>query len=73
VPSIASDKATALAVLTATVKLWTLSNGGVSPDLDAHVWASGYETMRRLGFIDGSVPLSEMAALDLSAEPSPSP
>lgn len=73
VPSIATDKATALAVLTATVKLWTLSNGGVSPDLDARVWASGYETMRRLGFIDGSVPLSEMAALDLSAEPSPSP
>ena len=73
VPSIASDKATALAVLTATVELWKLPDGGLSPILDEEVWVKGYETMKRLGFIDGSVPLSEMAALDLSAEPSPSP
>jgi NitT/TauT family transport system substrate-binding protein len=73
VPSIATDKATALAVLTATVKLWTLSNGGVSPDIDPEVWASAYDTMKRLGFIDGSVPLSEMAPLDPFAEPSSSP
>ncbi|MGZ8562748.1 MAG: ABC transporter substrate-binding protein [Candidatus Limnocylindria bacterium] len=60
VPTIASDKATALAVLTATVKLWTLADGGVSPQIDRVIWASGYDTMKRLGFIDGSVPLDAM-------------
>jgi NitT/TauT family transport system substrate-binding protein len=73
VPTIASDKATALAVLTATVALWKLPDGGLSPIVDKDVWTKGYETMKRLGFIDGSVPVSEMATLDLSAEPSPSP
>ena len=73
VPTIASDKATALAVLTATVALWKLPDGGISPIVDKAVWTKGYETMKRLGFIDGSVPLSEMATLDLSAGPSPSP
>lgn len=73
VPSIASDTETALAVLKATIQLWTLSDGGVSPLLDPDLWASGYETMRRLGFIDGSVPLDEMALLDPDAEGSPSP
>lgn len=60
VPSIASDKATALAVLEATVKLWALADGGVSPQIDRVIWASGYDTMQRLGFIDGSVPIDEM-------------
>lgn len=59
VPTIASDRATALAVLEATIPLW---NGSDAPDgrIDQHVWTTGYETMRRLGFIDGSVPLDEM-------------
>jgi NitT/TauT family transport system substrate-binding protein len=59
VPTIASDRATALAVLEATIELW---NGSDAPDgrIDQHVWSTGYETMRRLGFIDGSVPLDEM-------------
>jgi len=73
VPTIASDTETALSVLTATIELWTLPDGGVSPLLDPDLWASGYETMRRLGFIDGSVPLDEMALLDPGAEGSPSP
>jgi NitT/TauT family transport system substrate-binding protein len=60
VPSIATDKATALAVLTATVKLWTLPDGGVSPLIDRELWVGAYATMQRLGFIDGSVPLDEM-------------
>ena len=60
VPAIASDEATALAVLTATVQLWTLADGGVSPVIDPELWAAGYQTMMRLGFIDGSVPLDEM-------------
>jgi len=60
VPTIASDRTTALAVLKATVELWR--GGGAAPTgaIDASVWASGYQTMRRLGFIDGSVPLSKM-------------
>ena len=73
VPSIASDTETALAVLEATIRLWTLSDGGVSPLLDNDLWASGYETMRRLGFIDGLVPLDEMALLDPDAEGSAPP
>ncbi|MEP7040837.1 MAG: ABC transporter substrate-binding protein [Chloroflexota bacterium] len=60
VPAIASDKATALAVLTATVELWTQGAGGVSPVIDRDRWEKGYATMKRLGFIDGSVPLDEM-------------
>lgn len=73
VPSIASDTETALAVLTATIQLWTLADGGVSPLLDPAIWTSGYETMKRLGFIDGSVPLDEMALLNPEAEGSASP
>jgi NitT/TauT family transport system substrate-binding protein len=65
VPAIASDKATALAVLTATVELWTQAGGGVSPVIDLDLWAKGYETMKRLGFIDGSVPLDEMIAEEI--------
>jgi NitT/TauT family transport system substrate-binding protein len=54
-PAIGEDRATALAVLKATVELW--SQDGT---IDSAVWTSGYETMRRLGFIDGSVPVDEM-------------
>ena len=31
------------------------------------LWAAGYETMKRLGFIDGSVPLDEMIVPDVAA------
>lgn len=68
VPAVGSDKATALAVLTATVELWTNS-----PPPDPVIWAEGYATMRELGLIDGSVPVEEMAWLDQFAEPTPSP
>ena len=60
VPAIASDPDTALAVLTATVELWTSS-----PVIDEEVWTSGYETLRRLGFIDGSVPLADMIVREI--------
>lgn len=60
VPAIAEDKATALAVLTATVELWSVPGGGVSPLIDTERWRVAYGTMKRLGFIDGSVPLDEM-------------
>ena len=57
VPAIAEDRGTAEAVLAATVEAWGPSiTGAVVRD----VWSSGYETMRRLGFIDGSVPVEEM-------------
>jgi hypothetical protein len=28
--------------------------------IDRRIWTSGYETMKRLGLIDGSVPLDDM-------------
>jgi len=60
VPAIAGDRATALAVLNATIELWR--GGDVSPSgvIDDAVWRSGYQTMKELGFIDGSVTLEEM-------------
>ena len=57
VSAIADDRETALAVLEATIEAWAPPiTGEVVPD----VWASGYATMQRLGFIDGSVPVAEM-------------
>jgi NitT/TauT family transport system substrate-binding protein len=57
VPAIADDQETALAVLQATIDVWGTP---VSGTIDADVWASGYQTMLRLGFIDGSVPVEQM-------------
>ena len=54
----------ARAVLDATVELWEgdgFANGAIDEDL----WATGYETMLRLGFIDGRCPLEEMIVTDL--------
>jgi ABC-type nitrate/sulfonate/bicarbonate transport system substrate-binding protein len=61
VPTIAEDPEVARAVLDATVELWAgdeFADGAV----DLALWESGYETMERLGFIDGSVSLDEMIA-----------
>lgn len=55
VPAIGEDRATALAVLEATVELWS-----VDGNVDTEVWTSGYATMQELGFIDGSVSVDEM-------------
>jgi NitT/TauT family transport system substrate-binding protein len=57
VPAIAEDEETALNVLEATIEAWDPPVDGTIP---TDVWESGYETMQRLGFIDGSVPLDEM-------------
>ena len=57
VPAIGEDRATALAVLKATVELW---GAGAGAPIDQAVWGRGYDTLRRLGFIDGSVPLDQM-------------
>jgi NitT/TauT family transport system substrate-binding protein len=56
VPAIAEDPGTAEDVLAATVEAW----GSPVSVLDTEVWDVGYDTMRRLGFIDGSVPVEEM-------------
>ncbi len=61
VPTIAEDPDTARAVLDATVELWA-GDGFADGAIDERRWAEGYETMERLGFIDGSVPLDEMIA-----------
>jgi ABC-type nitrate/sulfonate/bicarbonate transport system substrate-binding protein len=61
VPTIAEDPDLARAVLEATVELWE-GDGFADGAIDRDLWADGYETMVRLGFIDGSVELDEMLA-----------
>jgi NitT/TauT family transport system substrate-binding protein len=75
VPAIAEDRPTALAVLEATIGLWRGAGDLPTGNIDQDVWTRGYETMRTVGFIDGSVPLDEM--IDqvvgmISESPSPS-
>jgi NitT/TauT family transport system substrate-binding protein len=60
VPAIGQDRATALSVLNATIDLWKGAAGGPNGDIDYAIWSSGYQTMRQLGFIDGSVPVDDM-------------
>lgn len=64
VPTIAEDPDTARAVLDATVELWE-GDGFAGGAVDRDLWTEGYDTMLRLGFIDGSVALDEML-VDLS-------
>jgi len=61
VPTIAEDPDTARAVLVATVELWA-GDGFDGGRITLALWETGFETMRRLGFIDGSVPVGEMVA-----------
>jgi NitT/TauT family transport system substrate-binding protein len=61
VPTIAEDPEVARVVLDATVELWQ-GDGFADGAVDVDLWRTGYETMERLGFIDGSVPLEEMIA-----------
>jgi NitT/TauT family transport system substrate-binding protein len=74
VPTIAEDEATALAVLEETIPLWFRDPLpgpvpiGPAPtpqplivgSISRSVWTHGYQTMRALGFIDGTVPVVEM-------------
>ncbi len=62
VPTIGENPRVARAVLEATVTLWE-GDGFANGALDEDRWTAGYETMMRLGFIDGSVPLDEMIDL----------
>jgi NitT/TauT family transport system substrate-binding protein len=60
VTSVVEDRETAERVLRATVALWTGDAGFGHGRIDEERWRGGYETMERLGFIDGSVPLEQM-------------
>lgn len=64
VPTIAEDRDVARAVLEATVELWA-GTGFEAGRIPEELWAEGYATMERLGFIDGSVPLDDMIVTDL--------
>jgi NitT/TauT family transport system substrate-binding protein len=66
VPTIAEDPEVARAVLDATVELWA-GDGFADGAVDVELWEAGYETMRSLGFIDGSVPIEEMIAPEVLA------
>jgi NitT/TauT family transport system substrate-binding protein len=59
VPTLGEDRATGLAVLKATVELWSAGGFG-NGRIDADRWTAAFATMRRLGFIDGSVPVDAM-------------
>ena len=61
VPTIAEDPEVARAVLEATIELW-VGDGFDDGAVDRDLWESGYDTMRSLEFVDGSVPLDEMIA-----------
>jgi NitT/TauT family transport system substrate-binding protein len=67
VPEIAEDPDVARAVLGATIELWE-GDGFGNGAIDEELWTAAYETMERLGFIDGSVPLGEMVVADLSGD-----
>jgi NitT/TauT family transport system substrate-binding protein len=60
VPTIDADRDVALAVLKATIELWRAGASAPSGAINDAAWTSGYDTMRTLGFIDGSVPLDDM-------------
>jgi NitT/TauT family transport system substrate-binding protein len=65
VPAIAEDPDVARAVLEATIELWRgeeFAAGRIPEEL----WRTAYETMVRLGFVDGSVPVEEMIAPEVA-------
>ncbi|HEX2884416.1 MAG TPA: ABC transporter substrate-binding protein [Candidatus Limnocylindria bacterium] len=64
VPAVGEDPDLSRSVLEATAELWA-GDGFADGEIDTERWQAGYETMRRLGFIDGSVPLEEMIAPEL--------
>jgi NitT/TauT family transport system substrate-binding protein len=65
VPAIDESPDVAREILDATIELWR-GDGFAAGRVDRDLWLTGYETMRRLGFIDGSVPLDDMLTPDLS-------
>ena len=66
VPAIGEEPDVARAILDATAQLWE-GDGFQAGAIDRQLWEAAYETMRRLGFIDGSVPLDDMIAPQVEA------
>ena len=66
VATISEDPEVARAVLDSTVELWEGEAFGAGA-IDEELWAQAHETMRRLGFIDGSVAVDEMIAPEIAA------
>lgn len=66
VDSVREDRETAEQVLRATVELWTGEDGFGHGRIDEERWRAAYESMQRLGFIDGSVPVDEMIEVELA-------
>jgi NitT/TauT family transport system substrate-binding protein len=64
VPAVGEDPEVARAVLDATVELWE-GDGFADGSIDVELWTTGYDTMRELGFIDGTVPIEDMIATDV--------
>lgn len=69
VPAIGEDRDTATEVLTATVDLWGGGRSGSDGTIDAEIWQTGYRTMQDLGFIDGSVPVTDMYDVSVMSAP----
>jgi NitT/TauT family transport system substrate-binding protein len=60
VSAVKEDPKTSLQVLQATADLWKGAGGFEHGAIDLDMWQSAYDTMKSLGFIDGSVPMGEM-------------
>ena len=74
VPAIADGRDVALGVLKASIELWRGANPMPTGQINEAVWAAGYATMGSLGFIDRSVPVTEMTRqLALTTIESPPP
>jgi NitT/TauT family transport system substrate-binding protein len=67
VSTLADDLDTARAVLKATTPLWAGEAGFSGGAINVSRWEEAYKIMRRLGFIDGSVPVEQMIAPDIVA------
>jgi NitT/TauT family transport system substrate-binding protein len=60
VPAIGESPDTARAVLEASIDVWRGDAERATGVIVPEVWASGYDIMFGLGFIDGSVPVEDM-------------
>ncbi len=71
VPTIGEDEATGLAILEATIPIWRGTEPGINGRINESIWASGYQIMRNLAFIDGSVLLEDMIDVGVIGRPTP--
>jgi len=69
VPAIGENPDTARAVLEASIDVWRGDVERATGVIVPEVWASGYDIMLGLGFIDGSIPVDEMYDSVLGGDP----